>query len=110
MSRFRLESPAEAVDLAGYPLIRSREDESYDDVARVLEGRGSDLIEILPMSPGTLMIFAGRHSLHRVSPVRGPVPRHVALFAYDTQPETDSSGLFKLVRYGRSEALSPPRS
>ena len=33
------------------------------------------------------------------------VPRYVALFAYDTQPGTDSSELLKMIRYGRKEAL-----
>jgi hypothetical protein len=47
------------------------------------------------------MLFEGRRSLHRVSPVRGPRPRHVALLAYDTRPGTDSSLLLKRVRYGR---------
>lgn len=88
------------------PFIRSDADESYDDVARVLAGEGQGLLEVFPMTPGTLMVFAGRCSLHRVSPVRGRVPRQVALLAYDTRPDTDSSELFKLVRYGRS--TSPP--
>jgi hypothetical protein len=58
------------------------------------------------MIPGTLMIFAGRNSLHRVSPVEGEVPRLVALFAYDTRPDADSSELLKLIRYGRTSAVA----
>jgi len=85
--------------------IRSEDDEHYDEVARVMAGEQPDRLEIYPMTPGTLMIFRGRHSLHRVTPVRGPVPRYVALLAYDTKPDTDSSELFKLVRYGRSGPL-----
>jgi hypothetical protein len=53
------------------------------------------------MRPGTLMLFEGRHSMHRVTPVIGDVPRQVALLAYDTRPGTDSTDLLKLVRYGR---------
>ncbi len=86
--------------------IRSEEDENYDAVADVLQGRAPERVEILPMVPGTLMIFYGRHSLHRVSPVQGDRPRYVALFAFDTKPGTDSSDLLKLVRYGRTEALA----
>ena len=86
--------------------IRSDEDENYDTVARVLSGRATVDIEMMPMTPGTLMIFEGRHSLHRVSPVEGEVPRYVALLAYDTKPGTDSSDLLKMVRYGRTEAPS----
>ena len=55
----------------------------------------------LPMTPGTLLVFAGRHSLHRVSPISGPTSRLVALLGYDTKPGTMSSDLLKEVRYGR---------
>jgi hypothetical protein len=86
--------------------IRSESDENYAEVARVLRGEGGDRVEVFPMVPGTLMIFQGRHSLHRVSPVEGDVPRYVALLAYDTKPGTVSSDLLKMVRYGRTQALT----
>lgn len=82
--------------------LRSAEDENYDGVDAVLHGRADDRVVRYPMMPGTLMLFAGRHSLHRVTPVLGPMPRYVALLAYDTKPDTDSSELLKLVRYGRA--------
>ncbi len=85
--------------------IRSASEEDYEAVAQVLRGEARDRVEIFPMTPGTLMIFEGRHSLHRVSPVEGATPRIVALLAYDTRPDADSSELFKLVRYGRSQPL-----
>jgi hypothetical protein len=86
--------------------IRTDDDERYDDVARVLRGDGGDLVEVYPMTPGTMMVFAGRRSLHRVAPVRGPQPRVVALFGYDTTPGANSSDLLKLVRYGRTEPIA----
>lgn len=80
-------------------------DENYDDVRAVLlNDAGSVFVRTEPMTPGTLMLFNGRTSLHKVSPVRGDVPRYVALLAYDTEPGTDSSELLKLVRYGRLPA------
>jgi hypothetical protein len=78
-------------------------EERYDTVARVLAGDAPELVTTVPMTPGTLMLFEGRWSLHRVTPVAGPTPRHVALFGYDTTPGTMSSDLLKLVRYGRRE-------
>jgi hypothetical protein len=83
--------------------IRNAGDECYDDVVRVLQGNGSNLVEVYPMTPGTLMVFTGRYSIHRVAPVAGARPRVVALFGYDTKPDTTSSDLLKLVRYGRTE-------
>ena len=70
-------------------------------VAHVLAGE-RDRVVTLPMTPGTLLVFAGRHSLHRVSPIGGVTPRLVALFGYDTEPGTMSSDLLKAVRYGRT--------
>lgn len=87
--------------------IRSASDENYEEVARVLRGEGDGLLEVLPLTPGTLMVFEGRNSLHRVSPVAGDVSRFVALFGYDTRPDANSSELLKLVRYGRTEPVAP---
>ena len=50
----------------------------------------------------TLLVFAGRYSLHRVSPIAGSTARLVALLGYDTKPGTMSSDLLKEVRYGRT--------
>lgn len=85
--------------------VRSEDDPRYDAVAGVLAGDGEG-VESLPMNPGTLMIFEGRRSLHRVTPVEGPVPRYVGLLAYDTRPGTDSSATLKRIRYGRTAARS----
>jgi hypothetical protein len=82
------------------PKIRSGDEEHYDEVARVLAGE-RDRVVTLPMTPGTLLVFAGRYSLHRVSPIGGDTPRLVGLFGYDTKPGTMSSDLLKEVRYGR---------
>lgn len=78
-------------------------EERYDTVARVLAGEADELVTTVPMTPGTLMVFEGRWSLHRVTPVVGSTTRHVALFGYDTKPGTMSSELLKAIRYGRTE-------
>ncbi|MDF6021544.1 arpA protein [Streptomyces sp. JH34] len=68
------------------PNIRSAEDEHFDDVRNVLDGRGDRQPERLPLRPGDLQLFKGRYSLHRVSPVRGGLARHSAIFAYSERP------------------------
>jgi hypothetical protein len=83
------------------PWIRTETDERYDAVRKVQAGAEDAGVTVVPMTPGTLMLFEGRRSIHRVSPIRGTRPRHVALLAYDTKPGTDSSDLLKRVRYGR---------
>jgi hypothetical protein len=87
-------------DFEYVPLIRSREDERYDAVRRLLQGDEPDVRRI-PMRPGTLLLFEGRCSIHRVSPIRGRVPRLVALLAYDTKPGTCASEVLQQARYGR---------
>jgi hypothetical protein len=82
------------------PFIRDVDDENYDGVKRVLDGEAATVVT-LPMTPGTLLVFAGRNSIHRVSPISGSTPRLVGLFGYDTKAGTMSSDLLKAVRYGR---------
>ncbi len=89
------------------PRIRDAENENYDDVANVLAGDSSRVLT-LAMTPGTLLIFEGRNSLHRVSPIEGSTLRHVGLFAYDTKATTTSSQLLREIRYGRAEAFATP--
>ena len=89
------------------PRLRSADDEHYDDVAAVLSGDHTR-VETLPMRPGTLLVFEGRYSLHRVSPIKGGRWRHVGLLAYDTRPGTMGSDLLRADRYGRTEPFESP--
>lgn len=92
-------------DFEYVPYIRSATDERYDDVRTLLAG---DLAPVrrVPMTPGTLLLFQGRHSIHRVTEIHGPTTRLVALLAYDTKPGTVSSDLLRLARYGRNTPAS----
>lgn len=85
------------------PRIRNAADECYAAVDRVLRGERRDVVR-LPMTPGTLLIFEGRHSVHRVSRIEGATDRLVGLLAYDTEPGTRSTALLQLARYGRTAA------
>jgi len=82
------------------PNIRTPDEPHYDKVERLLDGARDDVIEAR-MSPGTLALFEGRHSIHRVTRVEGDVPRLIALLGYDTKPGTLSSDRLKQRRYGR---------
>ncbi len=90
-----------------HPRIRTGDDERYDEITAALAGTRDGMVT-LPMVPGTLLVFEGRNSLHRVSPVgRGRV-RHVGLLAYDTEPGTMGSDILREARYGRTEAFATP--
>jgi hypothetical protein len=88
-------------DFECVPRTRTPDDERYDDVAAILAGDASRVATV-PMTPGTLMLFEGRHTMHRVSPIGGARPRYVGLFGYDRKPGTCSSELLRLIRYGRA--------
>jgi hypothetical protein len=88
-------------DFECVPMTRAADDERYDEITAILAGDESRVVTI-PMTPGTLMLFEGRHTLHRVSPIGGARPRYVGLFGYDRKPGTCSSELLRLIRYGRA--------
>jgi hypothetical protein len=104
-----IQSAESGGDFEVVPRIRSADDERYDDVAAVLAGDRSR-VETLAMRPGTLLVFEGRYSLHRVSPISGQRWRHVGLLAYDTKPGTMGSDLLRADRYGRTEPFAEPPS
>ena len=94
-----LQDAASGGDFLYAPLVRNAADENYDGVAKVLGGETTPTR--IPMTPGTLLLFEGRHSIHCVSPCAGAKPRLVALLAYDTRPGTCASELLQKSRYGR---------
>jgi hypothetical protein len=84
--------------------VRSDAEANDDAVQAVIENR-CPAITTVPMHEGSFMLFKGRHALHRVIPIQGPVPRLVALLAYDTQPGMVSSAALLKVRYGIEEPV-----
>ncbi|WP_432103039.1 HalD/BesD family halogenase [Streptomyces sp. bgisy091] len=90
----------EGGDFEYCPNIRSAEDERFDAVRDVLDGRGRQP-ERLPLRPGDLQLFKGRYSLHRVSPVRGARARHSAIFAYSERPGVVGSAARTRQLFGR---------
>ncbi len=84
------------------PLIRSAQDENYPQVAALLRGDRHGVVT-LPTHPGTLVLFEGRYSIHRVTQISGPQARYMALFGFDTKPGTRSSAYLRRIRYGRAE-------
>ncbi|MHB8505433.1 MAG: HalD/BesD family halogenase [Acidimicrobiales bacterium] len=92
----------EGGDFEVVPRIRSDADERHEAVGAVLDGdRDAVAVTTLAMHPGTLLVFEGRHSIHRVTRIGGPVERWVGLLSYDTRPGTRGSARLRKVRYGR---------
>lgn len=74
---------------------------NYEEVGRVLNGE-TDRIRVNPLAAGTLNVFAGKNSLHRVSTVEGEHSRMVAVFSYYERPGVLFSDKERLGFYGRT--------
>ncbi len=96
-----LQEPDEGGAFEVAPRIRTADPATDADVLAVLRDEHPG-VRRLRLEPATLVLFAGRNSLHRVAPIRGGVDRLVALLSYDTAPDTDSTDELKLIRYGRT--------
>lgn len=82
--------------------LRSRTDENYDAVAKMLLGESSDIIDA-PASPGTLTIFQGYRSAHCVTPNESKKRRLVSVLSYMEQPDVLFSAADRVRFYGRAE-------
>jgi hypothetical protein len=98
-----LQKPEGGGDFECAPGIRSPENENYAGVRDVLLG-AREKVSVVPFQPGTLMIFRGHYSLHRVSPVTGSRLRLIAVLSYSTQPGYHGSDLANRLVYGERAA------
>lgn len=88
------------------PLIRSAENENFDEVKKVLNGDRSRIVR-LAQEPGMLVLFRGHHSIHRVAPCRGKRRRLQSILAYNARPGVVGSHASNLLHYGPRVALFP---
>lgn len=81
--------------------LRSDTDPNYNGVARL--ARGEDpAVRALPLTAGTLNVFKGRNTAHRVTPVEGGRERIIAVFSYFDRPGVMFSAEERLGFYGRA--------
>ena len=81
--------------------LRSDSEPNYDGVARLLAD-DDEHVQTLALEPGTLNVFKGKNTAHRVTPVEGDRPRIVAVFSYYETPEFTFSDPERLGFYGRT--------
>lgn len=81
--------------------LRSDEDPNYDGVAKLLQGE-DPAVHSLSLQAGTLNVFRGKHTAHRVTPVQGNRDRMIAVFSYYENPGVMFSAEEKLGFYGRA--------
>jgi hypothetical protein len=81
------------------PAIRSDTDEHFNAVQAVLEGRSKQVKQNL-LQTGTLSLFRGHYSLHRVTSVEGRRQRLQAILGYSTKPNLFGSKESSVLHYG----------
>ena len=79
--------------------IRSDGDESYACVQEALEGR-SARVRTANLHEGTLVIFKGHDSLHRVRPVTGAVTRLLLILHFEEKPGVRISQEYRQLIFG----------
>ena len=72
---------------------------NYEQVGAILDGKQS--VNTIAMDAGTLVLFRGRNSMHRVTPTQGDVTRMLAVLAYNAEPGIALSESARMTFYGR---------
>ncbi len=81
--------------------LRSDDDPNYDGVARMLRGEDGEVRSIVAEA-GTLNVFRGRNTAHRVTPVVGDIDRVIAVFSFYETPGVRFSDEERIGFYGRA--------
>lgn len=97
-----LQAPKSGGDFEYRTGLRSEDDPNYDGVARMLAGDDPD-VRLLHLEPGTLNVFRGRNTAHRVTPVSGPDARIISVFSFYDRPGVSFTRQERIGFYGRAE-------
>ncbi|MGF7159939.1 hypothetical protein FHS85_001562 [Rhodoligotrophos appendicifer] len=89
----------------GFEYAANIREQGLDAIIPVLEDRSPETRRP-EVAPGTLMLFQGRQSLHRVAPIGGERPRIIALFSFDKRPDMVFSETVRQNAVGRRTPLS----
>ena len=81
------------------PAIRSDDDENFEAVQAVLDGKSDRVIQN-PLRAGTLSLFRGHYSMHRVTEVVGKRQRLQAILGYSTNPAMYGKLESSILHYG----------
>ena len=81
--------------------LRSADDPNYEGVAQLLAGQ-DPVMRQMNVVPGTLNVFRGVNTPHRVTPVRGPRARMIAVLTYYERPGAKFTQTEQMGFYGRT--------
>ncbi|WP_146344646.1 HalD/BesD family halogenase [Phaeobacter marinintestinus] len=96
-----LQAPAEGGDFVYRTDLRRDDDPNYEGVARLLRGE-DDQVQVLRLKPGTLNVFRGKNTPHRVTPVMGDRARVISVFSFFDTPGVRFTDDERIGFYGRA--------
>ncbi|MCV2869860.1 2OG-Fe(II) oxygenase [Defluviimonas sp. WL0002] len=96
-----LQAPDAGGDFEYRSDLRTDDDPNYDGVARLLNGADPELRR-LSLSAGTLNVFRGKNTAHRVTPVQGGKDRIIAVLTYYERPGARFTAEEQIGFYGRA--------
>lgn len=81
--------------------LRSADNPNYEGVARMLRGDDPE-VQTLTLAPGTLNVFRGKNTPHRVGNVRGATARIISVFSFYERPGVTFTDEERVGFYGRA--------
>lgn len=96
-----LQAPEQGGDFVYRSDLRTEADPNFDGVAKLLRGQDAD-VKTLKLSAGTLNVFRGKNTAHKVSTIKGSRERMIAVFSYFDRPGVVFTKEDQVGFYGRS--------
>ena len=75
--------------------------DSYNNKIKIYSPSKNE-VKTLNLAAGTLNVFKGKNTLHRVTPCKGPRERYIAVFSYYERPGVMFSKEEQIGFYGRA--------
>lgn len=96
-----LQEPEQGGEFVYRSDLRTADDPNYDGVAKLLRGEDPE-VKTLTLSAGTLNVFKGKNTAHKVATVQGSRERLIAVFSYYEKPGVMFSREEQIGFYGRA--------
>ena len=96
-----LQAPEQGGEFVYRSDLRGPDDPNYEGVAKLLRGEDKD-VKVLKLSAGTLNVFKGKNTAHKVSTVQGKRERLIAVFSYYEKPGVTFTREEQVGFYGRT--------
>lgn len=96
-----LQAPEKGGEFVYRTDLRSDTDPNYDGVAKLMRGEDPE-VKKLTLSSGTLNVFRGKNTAHKVATVEGNRERLIAVFSYYEKPGVTFTREEQIGFYGRA--------